>query len=202
MDTGYVTAEHIVNSQSNYGVNLIGPVRGNPSWQTQKNSKFSADQFQVDWDHQVVTCPKGHQSIIWRPKIDNRGLPVIHVHFSQSDCRCCPIRKQCTHSKFARRLTLQPQAKYNALRERRQVQETSEFKELYQKRAGVEGTLSQGVRRSDLRQSRYIGLAKTHLQHILTAVALNLVRLGAWLSGAPLAKTRSSRFMELKPKIA
>lgn len=202
MDTGYVTSEHIVNSEKNYDVNLVGPVRGNPSWQSHKNAKFSSEQFQVDWENQVVTCPKGHQSIIWRDKIDNRGLPVIHVHFSQSDCRSCRVRKQCTHSKFARRVTLQPQAKYNALHRRRQFQETSEFKEIYQKRAGVEGTLSQGVRRSDLRQSRYIGLAKTHLQHILTAVALNLIRLGAWLSGVPHAQTRQSRFMDLKPKTA
>ncbi len=52
------------------------------------------------------------------------------------------------------------------------------------------------------RQSRYVGLAKTHLQHILTAVALNLIRLGAWLSGVPYAQTRQSRLMELKPKVA
>lgn len=202
MDTGYVTAEHLVNSQVNYRVELIGKVRINPSWQTQSNSKFSADQFEVDWDNQVVTCPKGHQSIIWRPKIDNRGLPVVHVHFSQADCRHCPVRKRCTHSKAARRLSLPPQAKYNALRQRRQAQETSEFKQLYQQRAGVEGTLSQGVRRSALRQSRYVGLAKTHLQHILIATALNLIRWDAWLSGIPLARTRYSRFIELKPQIA
>ena len=95
-----MTAEHIVNSQANYGVELIGKVRINPSWQTQSNSKFSADQFEVDWEHQVVTCPKGHQSIIWRPKIDNRGLPVVHVHFSQADCRHCPVRKRCTTPKL------------------------------------------------------------------------------------------------------
>ncbi len=124
------------------------------------------------------------------------------LHFSQADCRHCRVRKQCTHSKSARRVTLQPQAKYDTLRKRRQFQETSEFKELYQQRAGVEGTLSQGVRRSGLRQSRYVGLAKTHLQHILIAAALNLIRLGAWLSGTPHAQTRWSRFMELKPKIA
>lgn len=201
MDTGYVTAEHIINSKTDYGVDLIGPVRGNPSWQSQKNSKFTTDQFQVNWDEQKVTCPQGHQSIIWRSKIDNRGLPVVHVHFSQADCRHCPVHKQCTHSKFARRLTLQPQAKYDVLRQRRQAQETSEFKESYQQRAGVEGALSQGVRRSGLRQFRYIGLAKTHLQHILTAVALNLIRLDAWLSGVPVAKTRISRFVELKPQV-
>lgn len=64
MDAGYVTADHIVNSKENYDITLVEPVRNNPSWQSQKNSKFSADQFQVDWKNQVVTCPKGHQSII------------------------------------------------------------------------------------------------------------------------------------------
>jgi hypothetical protein len=35
-------------------------------------------------------------------------------------------------------------------------------------------------------QARYHrGLAKTHLQHVLTALALNLVRLDAWLTGIP-----------------
>jgi transposase len=167
MDTGYVTAQHIINSETKHGIDLIGPVRGNPSWQTQKNSKFTADQFAVNWDEQTVTCPQGHQSIIWRAKIDNRGLPVVDVHFSQADCRRCPVHKRCTHSKFARRLTLQPQAKYNVLRRRRQAQETSEFKERYQQRAGIEGALSQGVRRSGLRQSRYVGLAKTSLSNRL-----------------------------------
>jgi transposase len=126
----------------------------------------------------------------------------LHVHFSQADCRHCRVRKRCTHSKFARRITLQPQVKYETLQKRRQFQQTSEFKELYQQRAGVEGTLSQGVRRSGLRQCCYVGLAKTHLQHILTAVALNLIRLGDWLSEVPHAQTRQSRFMDLKPKIA
>ena len=52
------------------------------------------------------------------------------------------------------------------------------------------------------RRSRYIGLAKTHLQHILIATALNLVRLEAWLNDVPIAKTRISRFKKLQPKPA
>lgn len=79
MDTGYVTAEHIISSETNYGVDLVGPVRGNPNWQSQKNSNFTADQFEVNWNEQKVTCPKGQQSIIWRPTIDNRGLPVVRT---------------------------------------------------------------------------------------------------------------------------
>jgi hypothetical protein len=48
-----------------------------------------------------------------------------------------------------------------------------------------------------LRRARYIGLAKTHLQHVVTAAAMNLVRLGAWLAGTPLARTRQSAFVRL-----
>ena len=60
--------------------------------------------------------------------------------------------------------------------------------------------MSQGIRRTSLRRSRYIGLAKTHLQHILIATALNLVRLDAWLNDVPIAKTRISRFKKLQLK--
>jgi len=43
-----------------------------------------------------------------------------------------------------------------------------------------------------------MGLAKTHLQHLLTAVALNVVRLGEWWLGTPPAKTRRSPFAVLR----
>jgi len=42
------------------------------------------------------------------------------------------------------------------------------------------------------------GLAKTHLQHLLTAVALNVVRLGEWWLGTLPAKTRCSAFAALR----
>jgi hypothetical protein len=66
----------------------------------------------------------------------------------------------------------------------------------YQQRAGIEGTISAGVRALHLRRSRYIGLANTHLQHVLTA-AMNLIRIGAWIGGTPLARTRQSAFTKL-----
>ena len=67
----------------------------------------------------------------------------------------------------------------------RQRQETAEFKAPYALRAGVESTLSQGVRRFDLRRSRYIGLARTHLQQTVNATAMNIVRVIDWLRGKP-----------------
>ena len=70
---------------------------------------------------------------------------------------------------------------------------------LYARRSGIEGTMSQGVRSVGLRQTRYRGLSKTHLQHVATAAAINFDRLVAWLDGRPRAQTRTSRFAALAP---
>jgi len=54
-----------------------------------------------------------------------------------------------------------------------------------------------GVRVCDLRQARYRGLAKTHLQHVVTATAINLYRLDDWWTETPRAHTRQSTFAAL-----
>ena len=59
-------------------------------------------------------------------------------------------------------------------------------------RAGVEGTLSQGVRGFGLRRCRYIGLAKARFQHVATAAAINIYRISDRLGGVPRAATRTS----------
>jgi len=61
----------------------------------------------------------------------------------------------------------------------------------------VEGTISQSVRACGLRRSRYAGQAKTHLDHVLTAAALNCWRLSDWLAEAPRATTRRALFVRL-----
>jgi hypothetical protein len=40
-------------------------------------------------------------------------------------------------------------------------------------------------------------LAKTHLQHVATAAAIDLERLAAWFRALPRAATRTSRFVAL-----
>jgi hypothetical protein len=53
-----------------------------------------------------------------------------------------------------------------------------------------------------LRQSGDMGVARLHLQHLLTAVALNVVRLGACWPGTSPAKTRCSFFAALRGAVA
>jgi len=118
---------------------------------------------------------------------------------SLTDCQICPSRSQCPQSiRHTRRtVTLRPQEQYHVLEQRREREKTREFTQIYARRAGIEGTMSQGVRTMGMRRSRYIGQEKTHLQHITTGAALNMVRSMAWFSGLPRAQTRRSAFTRL-----
>ena len=110
----------------------------------------------------------------------------------------CAARPLCTRAEHqARHLKLQPRAEHEALRTARERLGTKEGRRRYARRAGIEGTLSQGVRAFGLHRSRYCGLAKTHLQHVATAAAINLARLGDWFRAVPRAATRTSRFAAL-----
>jgi transposase len=123
---------------------------------------------------------------------------MIQVKFSRTACGVCPLRTQCTQTKEQRRsLTILPQVEWEALQAARARAHSPDYKESYAARAGIEGTLSQAVRGSGLRQARYVGLAKTHLQSLLTATAINIVRVLNWLLGVPFARTRRSRFRQL-----
>ena len=145
-----------------------------------------------------MRCPQGKQSSAWSRQTDHAGTPYVSVWFRKADCGACPARSLCTRSKHqARHLKLQPRAEYEALKAARERLSTDVGRRRYARRAGIEGSLSQGVRAFGLRRSRYRGLAKTHLQHVATAAAINLDRLAAWFQAIPRAATRTSRFAAL-----
>jgi transposase len=199
VDKGYTSADVLVAAQEDYGVAIVGPVAADPSWQARTSPAFAKAQFQVDWERQVVTCPAGQKSLTWRANTYPGNGVVWEARFAKADCTPCASRAQCTHAKVEPRLiSLQHRAQEEALQQRRAAQRTPEFREAYAARAGVEGTHSQGLRRCDLRQARYLGLVKTHLQQLLTAVALNLIRIAEWIAARPRAKTRVSPFAALK----
>src|SRR6266567_8364403 len=198
VDCGYTDAETLVTSVQDYGVHIVGPVAADPSWQAREGTGFDTSQFLVDWDQQVVTCPMGKQSISWHPHTSPQSGMRWEARFARKDCTSCPHRAQCTRAKQEPRIVgLQAREQYEALHAARQHQTTEAFKEHYAMRAGIESTLSQGVRAFDLRRSRYIGLAKTHLQHILIAVGINLKRVMAWFTHPQPTKPYISPFAAL-----
>jgi transposase len=201
VDAGYVDGALLVKSIQQHKVQLIGPVRPNVSWQSKLPGGYDIRQFQVNWKTKRVTCPMGKKSTPkWTPHQDKWGNEVISVKFPRQTCRLCRCRSLCTRSKTEpRELTLRPQKEHELIQAIREQQQTPEWLERYHRRAGVEGTISQGVRIFGLRKARYWGLAKVHLQHLFTAIAINVVRLVAWIDGVPHAQTRISRFANLAP---
>jgi hypothetical protein len=128
---------------------------------------------------------------------------VVRMRFHAAPCRACPVCRACAWAKSApRQLSVRLYVHREAIRAARHRQETAEFTAQYAARAGVEGTHEQGIRRRGLRRPREVGLAKTHLHHITTAVTLDIVRLGAWWLGAPPAKTPCLPFAALRGAVA
>jgi len=199
VDSGYIDADVLATSHDRFGVDVLGPTRGNFRWQAQEHTGFEGHHFTVDWDAERAICPHGHPSTSWTVNYDRRhgqAREMISVRFAAADCLPCPSRELCTRQ-TRRTITLHPREQELALRHAREQEQTDAFAALYGQRAGVEGTHTQGLRVCDLRHARYLGQAKTHLQHLIAATALNLLRICAWLDGTPTAPTRQSAFTRL-----
>ena len=196
-DSAYVSGALLVSSRERFGVELVGPVLPDNSWQAVANEGFDLPNFQIDWNAEQATCPRGKHSCYWTLMFDRHRKPTISVRFRREDCQPCPDRSKCTRAKEGRFISLRLQKEHEAIQRNRAYAQTEEFKEKYKVRAGVEGTISQGVLAFGMRRSRYRGLAKTHLQHLATAAAINVKQAVNWLLGEPLATTRQSHFAAL-----
>jgi transposase len=198
LDAGYVDGGLLVESQSQHQVEVIGPVPPDHCWQALTEGAYDVSHFVIDWAAKRVICPQGHASQKWSQTHNHLGSPIINLRFSPKACAACAERAKCTRSESGpRHMTLHSRPDHEALQQRRLFQQTAEFKQRYDARAGIEGTISQAVRVTDLRRCRYIGLAKTHLQLLLCAAAINLYRIVNDLAELPIAHTRTSAFAAL-----
>ena len=203
VDAAYVSGELLAKSREAYAITLRGPTRPDPSWHKRTAGAYGLERFAIDWERQQVRCPEGKTSVKWVLGSEG-GHPFVRVRFSARDCGSCTSRPSCTRAKQPqpRQLGFLPRQPYEALRAAQAWYASNEGRRQYARRAGVEGTLSQGIRAFGMRRSRYRGLAKTHLQNVAIASAINLDRLVAWLDGRPRALTRTSRLAMLAPACA
>ncbi len=197
VDGGYPNVDVLLSSQEK-GIDLIGPMRPDTSWQAKMEGGYDQAKFSIDWDKMIATCPEGAASIHWKEGKSATGRPNIHFAFSLPVCTACQSRHLCTKAKkIGRHITVQPQNTYEIQKVARERQASEDFKELYNRRAGIEGTVAQTVRGKGMRYARYRGLLKTHLQHLGTAAAINLQRVASWLMGDLPKGTRISPFAAL-----
>ncbi|WP_084195239.1 transposase [Streptosporangium amethystogenes] len=126
-----------------------------------------------------ATCPDGKHSIHWRHRAHMAGDGAA-IGFAATDCQPCPLRIHCTKGIAGRQIVIPSRRLYDIQRANRADQTDPRWRRRYNLCAGVESTISEAVRAHGLRRCRYIGLAKTRLQHVLIACAMNAARIADW----------------------
>jgi len=200
LDSGYPSAALVLDSLHRWGITLVTPLLADTSRQARAGAGYDRAGFAIDFDAQTATCPQGQTSARWN-RVTQRGTDAIVIKFAAETCRACPVRDQCTRSvspRVGRQLTVPPREVHHAQLAARAAQNTQDWQARYALRAGVEGTIRQGVAVTGMRRARYRGLAKTRLEHVFSAVALNLVRLHAYWNGHALERTRTSHLARLE----
>lgn len=150
-------------------------------------------------DSGYVTPETAHHALIdhvsppWKQTMADRK-PRLSALFRRADCRSCAVRQERIGNVDGkgRHLLLLPQPLQEIQTQARAQQQTPEWKQRYALRAGAEATGSETVHAHGLRHCRYRGLAKTHVQHVLTAAGTNIVRLSQHQPGSTSAAAKPS----------
>ncbi len=196
VDTAYLSPGQIERAQRVHGITLLGPVLADSRRQAKADSGFDKTAFAIDWGNEQAICPRGATSVSWT-ELQISGHTYLQARFAERDCRPCPDRARCTSSATgSRSIAVLPQALHEIQMRNRLDQQTEPWQRRYAIRAGIESTLSQNVRAHGLRRSHYRGLTRTHVQHVLTAMACNLSRLANWHDTTSSTR-RTSRFQTL-----
>ncbi len=181
------------------GVDLVAPVnRGRL-----ESNVVGRDQFEYDSDGFVVSCPKGYRAIDHRTRSANNGTGrSLYAIFDGDTCRKCPQLDQCPvrtpnhrergckardtigdfRLEISRALRIRDAMFANQL--------TSEWKERYKIRAGVEGTMSEMKRSHGLGKLRVRKAPKVRFAVLCKVIACNIKRWAKAHSGAPAALMR------------
>ena len=161
VDGGYVEADLLVESQER-NIDLVGPAPGHQQWQDKVEGGLDHSKFQFDWEQKHAICPGGKTSIHWNERRTRRQSTNVAIAFDRRQF----VGLTSPSLAGAKIEAMTPhvlEKQYEALQQARKRQTTPEYKKLYGLRAGIEGTISTGVRVMGMRRSRYRGLARTHV---------------------------------------
>ena len=136
-----------------------------------------------------MTCPAGKITGNWAAA--PAMAPYLVARFDTRQCNPCQVRSSSTRGTSARTINFLPQHLHELQATHRAAQDTPDWKRLYAARSGVEGTVSECVNGHQMRRCRYHGLGKAHVQHVLTAIAINIERLAGQEPGDSSYRPRS-----------
>jgi hypothetical protein len=195
LDGGYLSVALLDQAERGYGVRVVGPVKASGQWQHKEQTGFARDDFTIDFANRQVTCPRGQATTSWvqAPAQD----PYIAARFRPRQCDPCPARSLYARGRAARTVYFVPEYLHELQARNRADQQDPTWRKLYALRSGVEGTIAELALGHRARRCRYHGLAKTHVQHVLTAIAVNIERLtGQSSQGATYRPRRPTAFQQ------
>ncbi len=155
---------------------------------------FGKDLFAIelaaDGGRGRVTCPAGVTTTDRRMARDGHNRPVPLFRFPRAVCAACTLQEHCLGGPAGRVAPpvrsppgRQVQLHFHeaVLQQARAAQRTPAqrraLRDRLRPRAKIERKIAEVFRRHGLRQGRYLGLAKTGLQAILTATLVTVKRL-------------------------
>jgi len=157
-----------VSKAKEKSVTVIAPAIG------PKNSKKAAlKDFAFDDETGLIkNCPEGHKPL----RVSKTRSNNFTASFSKEHCEVCSRRDKCP-VKFHKKVTyVQYTEKQLRLAKRRKYEETSEFKDRFRWRAGIEGTFSHYKSDTGAFRLRVRGLDKVRFSAVLKALGLNILR--------------------------
>lgn len=164
-DTLYGGQENVEKAQEK-GINLISPVSG-------KKSSKGFELFEINFKtNKILACPNG----IKPNEIRCTKKFVYTAIWKESACENCPFVDKCPTKKVKNVRKLSYSKKELTLHQRRNYEESHEFKEKYRYRSGIEATNSRFISMTGARRSRYRGLPKMKFSQALKALAINIFR--------------------------
>ena len=199
-DTNYGSTANAIELERK-GTELVAPVAG-PRVETDEDGDgedTSGDEakpidkgaFDIDVKgERPARCPAGNDAVA---ETVDAGTGKAKLTFAARDCESCPLADRCPakRRKDGTRV-LNTTLHDSVLSRRRRYQRTSEFRERYAKRAGVEGTNSELKRKHGLGRLRVRGAKRVRLAVRLKALACNVKRMVGYLVGRAKAAARAA----------
>jgi hypothetical protein len=132
------------------GVDVISPAMGTP-----KENTWSLSDFQQSEKGTITACPQGHAPV----KIKTGKKQKHGVAFSSEHCNVCPRKDQCPVKAGKKNRYLHYDLKTMRIANRRAMEYSSEFKEKYRWRSGIEATFSEMDKKTGVKRLRVRGLS-------------------------------------------
>jgi len=148
------------------GVEVVAPLPGLPP-----APGLSLTDFQVSPEGRVLACPEGEA-----PRFSKYRKHRYRIAFSSARCHACSQGPRCPVQPGKHYHYLRYAEKAGRVAARRAYQQTSEFRDRYRWRAGIEGAMSEYDRRTGVKRLRVRGLKAVRFCVTLKAVGVNLFR--------------------------